>query len=59
MLIRNRLMRNPGTVTSQDTLATAQKKMTVGRFRHLPVVEVNLPKRLFLSKRGSRRAAIS
>lgn len=39
MLIRNRMMRNSVTVTPQDTLATAQEKMTVVRFRHLPVVQ--------------------
>jgi CBS-domain-containing membrane protein len=29
---------HPVTVTPQDTLATAQEKMTAGRFRRLPVV---------------------
>jgi acetoin utilization protein AcuB len=30
---------HPVTVTPQDTLATAQQKMTAGRFRRLPVVQ--------------------
>lgn len=39
MLVRNRMTHDPVTVTPQDTLATAQQKMTDGRFRRLPVVE--------------------
>jgi acetoin utilization protein AcuB len=39
MLVRHRMTRTPVTVTPQDTLATAQAKMTAGRFRRLPVVE--------------------
>jgi CBS domain-containing protein len=39
MLVRNRMTHNPVTVASQDTLATAQEKMTTGVFRHLPVVQ--------------------
>ena len=39
MLVRNRMIPNPVTVTPEDTLATAQEKMTAGRFGHLPVVQ--------------------
>ena len=39
MLVRHRMTQNPVTMTPQDTLATAQEKMTAGRFRHLPVVQ--------------------
>src|SRR5213083_1866129 len=39
MLVRNRMTQNPVTVTPQDTLAMAQEKMAVGRFRRLPVVQ--------------------
>ena len=42
MLIRHRMTHNPVTVTPQDTLATAQEKMTAGRFRHLPV-QIRVP----------------
>jgi acetoin utilization protein AcuB len=38
MLIRDRMRKNPVTVTRQDTLARAHEKMLTGRFRHLPVV---------------------
>ena len=38
MLVRDRMLKNPVTVTRQDTLAVAQEKMQTGRFRHLPVV---------------------
>jgi acetoin utilization protein AcuB len=38
MLVRHRMTRNPMTVTPQDTLATAQEKMSSGHFRRLPVV---------------------
>ena len=39
MLVRNRMTKNPLTIGPQDMLATAQEKMTTGRFRRLPVVE--------------------
>ena len=39
MLVRHRMTRTLETVTPQDTLATAQAKMAVGRFRRLPVVQ--------------------
>jgi acetoin utilization protein AcuB len=39
MLVGKRMSKNPVTVTSQDTLATAQAKMYAGGFRRLPVVE--------------------
>ncbi|MFQ5917073.1 MAG: CBS and ACT domain-containing protein, partial [Candidatus Binatia bacterium] len=39
MLVGKRMSKAPVTVTSQDSLATAQNKMRTGRFRRLPVVE--------------------
>ena len=39
MLVRDRMTKNPITVDPQEMLATAQEKMTTGRFRRLPVVE--------------------
>jgi acetoin utilization protein AcuB len=39
MLVRHRMTRNPITVGSHDTLATAQAKMTAGHFRRVPVVQ--------------------
>jgi acetoin utilization protein AcuB len=39
LLVRHRMTPTPVTVTPQDTLATAQAKMTAGRFRRLPVVQ--------------------
>lgn len=39
MLVGKHMSKNPVTVTSQDTLATAQARMLDGRFRRLPVVE--------------------
>ena len=39
MLVEKQMTKNPVTVTSQDCLATAQKKMHEGHFRRLPVVE--------------------
>jgi acetoin utilization protein AcuB len=38
MLVRHRMTQQPVTVSPQDTLATAQEKMTAGHFRRLPVV---------------------
>ena len=38
MLVRHRMTQHPVTVSPQDTLATAQEKMTAGHFRRLPVV---------------------
>jgi acetoin utilization protein AcuB len=38
MLVRHRMTQHPTTVSPQDTLATAQEKMTAGHFRRLPVV---------------------
>jgi len=39
MLVGKRMSKDPVTVTSQDSLATAQNKMRMGKFRRLPVVE--------------------
>ena len=39
MLVRHRMTQHPATVSPQDTLATAQKKMTAGHFRRVPVVQ--------------------
>jgi acetoin utilization protein AcuB len=39
MLVRHRMTRDPITVGPQDTLATAQAKMTAGHFRRVPVVQ--------------------
>ncbi len=39
MLVGKRMSKDPLTVTSQDSLATAQNKMRMGNFRRLPVVE--------------------
>jgi acetoin utilization protein AcuB len=39
MLVRLCMTPHPLTVTPQDTLATAQQKMTAGQFRRLPVVQ--------------------
>lgn len=39
MLVRDRMSKNPVTVTLQDTLAAAQEKMISGRLRPLPVVQ--------------------
>ncbi len=39
MLVGKRMSKDPVTVTSQDSLATAQNKMRMGNFRRLPVVE--------------------
>src|SRR5262249_16073626 len=38
MLVRHRMTQQPVTVNPQDTLATAQEKMTAGHFRRVPVV---------------------
>jgi acetoin utilization protein AcuB len=38
MLVRHRMTQQPVTVSPQDTLATAQEKMTAGHFRRVPVV---------------------
>ncbi len=38
MLVRHRMTQHPVTVSPQDTLATAQERMTTGHFRRLPVV---------------------
>ncbi|HEV8714785.1 MAG TPA: CBS domain-containing protein [Candidatus Binatia bacterium] len=38
MLVRHRMTQHPVTVSPQDSLATAQEKMTAGHFRRLPVV---------------------
>ena len=38
MLVRHRMTQHPVIVSPQDTLATAQEKMTAGHFRRLPVV---------------------
>ena len=38
MFVRHRMTQHPVTVSPQDTLATAQEKMTAGHFRRLPVV---------------------
>jgi len=38
MLVRHRMTQHPVTVSPQDTLATAQEKMTAGHFRRLPIV---------------------
>jgi acetoin utilization protein AcuB len=38
MLVRDRMHKNPVTVTLQDNLAMAHEKMITGQFRHLPVV---------------------
>jgi acetoin utilization protein AcuB len=37
MLVRHRMTQQPVTVSPQDTLATAQEKMTAGHFRRVPV----------------------
>ncbi|MEE9550132.1 MAG: CBS and ACT domain-containing protein [Candidatus Binatia bacterium] len=39
MLVGKRMIKAPVTVTSQDSLATAQKMMREGHFRRLPIVE--------------------
>lgn len=39
MVVRHRMTHQPITVSSHDTLATAQDKMTAGHFRRLPVVD--------------------
>ena len=39
MFVRHRMTQHPVTVSPHDTLATAQEKMTAGRFRRLPVVQ--------------------
>lgn len=39
MLVRHRMTHPPVTVSPQDTVATAQEKMTAGRFRRVPVVQ--------------------
>lgn len=39
MLVRQRMTQHPITVSQQDTVATAQEKMTSGRFRRVPVVQ--------------------
>jgi acetoin utilization protein AcuB len=39
MFVRDRMNKNPVTVTLQDTLAVAHEKMIIGQFRHLPVVQ--------------------
>lgn len=39
MLVRHRMTHPPVTVSQKDTLATAQEKMTAGRFRRVPVVQ--------------------
>ncbi|MBI3795756.1 MAG: CBS domain-containing protein [Deltaproteobacteria bacterium] len=39
MVVRHRMTQPPVTVSPQDTLATAQEKMTAGHFRRVPVVQ--------------------
>ena len=39
MLVGKRMSKDPVTVTSQDSLVTAQNKMRMGNVRRLPVVE--------------------
>ena len=39
MLLRDHMTKNPVTIGPQEMLATAQEKMTTGRFRRLPHVE--------------------
>ena len=43
MLVRHRMTQHPATVSQQDTLATAQEKMTAGLFRRVPVVHEGVP----------------
>src|SRR5215470_6206167 len=38
MVVRQCMTHHPATVSPQDTLATAQEKMTAGHFRRVPVV---------------------
>jgi CBS domain-containing protein len=38
MQVRDRMTKNPVTVTRQDTLAVAHEKTLTGHFRHLPVI---------------------
>src|SRR5215813_694879 len=42
MLVHHRMTQQPVTVSPQDTLATAQEKMTAGHFRRLPVVHAGV-----------------
>jgi acetoin utilization protein AcuB len=39
MFVRQRMTRNPVTVTPKAMLSTAREKMTAGKFRHVPVVQ--------------------
>ncbi|MGH7774714.1 MAG: CBS domain-containing protein [Candidatus Binatia bacterium] len=39
MMVGERMIQDPVSVTPQDTLATARTKMQAGGFRQLPVVE--------------------
>jgi acetoin utilization protein AcuB len=39
MFVRQRMTRNPVTVTPKAMLSTAREKMTAGQFRHVPVVQ--------------------
>jgi acetoin utilization protein AcuB len=39
MFVRQRMTRNPVTVTPKALLSTAREKMTAGQFRHVPVVQ--------------------
>ena len=39
MLVRQRMTRNPVTVTPRALLSTAREKMTAGKFRRVPVVQ--------------------
>jgi CBS domain-containing protein len=41
MLVRDRMCKNPVTVTRQDTLATTYEKMITGQSHHLPVLHDN------------------
>ena len=38
--IEDVMTRNPQSVSCQDTLETARNKMTLGGFRHLPIVDI-------------------
>jgi acetoin utilization protein AcuB len=42
MLVRQRMTRNPVTVTPKAMLSTAREKMTAGKFRRVPVVQDNV-----------------
>ena len=42
MFVRQRMTRNPVTVTPKAMLSTAREKMTAGKFRRVPVVQDNV-----------------